>query len=288
MDVNRARYFLIYVRAGSVSAAAEELDISQPALSRQLRRFEEEVGLALIDRSGSHLRLTRAGWAMVDTCKRLVAEQDRAEQSLDILRRGSIDRLVVAAAQASISAVLAPFVAKEGDSIPALCTRPVSHYESLKALDNGADMVVAPIPAKGHLAHMPLGVVPIRAWGTVNTREPIEIDDLLKNRLIIGSGSSVSRVLFDAFVGAAGCQVGDYLECDDVSMILSLASAGKGVGISTVMRSQTLTARDIVHEGEKLGGVPLTLVWSPGHVGESTIRNVGLRLREFLKDELSR
>ena len=41
MDYTRVKYFLALARTGSVTTAAEQLSITQPALSRQLRRFEE-------------------------------------------------------------------------------------------------------------------------------------------------------------------------------------------------------------------------------------------------------
>ena len=41
MDLRRLRYFLVTLEYGTISAAADELDISQPVLSRQLRKLEE-------------------------------------------------------------------------------------------------------------------------------------------------------------------------------------------------------------------------------------------------------
>ncbi|MEU9653861.1 LysR family transcriptional regulator [Streptomyces sp. NPDC048110] len=50
-DMRHLRYFLTVVRAGTVSAAAQQLRISQPSLSQQIRRLEQRVGAALFIRS---------------------------------------------------------------------------------------------------------------------------------------------------------------------------------------------------------------------------------------------
>ncbi|MDV7141665.1 LysR family transcriptional regulator [Tropicimonas sp. TH_r6] len=60
-DWNRARAFLVTAEEGSLSAAARALEMSQPTLGRQVTALEEELGLALFERSGRGLALTPAG-----------------------------------------------------------------------------------------------------------------------------------------------------------------------------------------------------------------------------------
>ncbi|MFF0386786.1 LysR family transcriptional regulator [Streptomyces sp. NPDC004286] len=60
-DMRHLRYFLTVVRAGTVSAAAQELRISQPSLSQQIRRLEQRVGAALFIRSSRGVELTAGG-----------------------------------------------------------------------------------------------------------------------------------------------------------------------------------------------------------------------------------
>ncbi|MGX9150322.1 LysR family transcriptional regulator [Corynebacterium striatum] len=76
MDYTRAKYFLALARTGSVTAAAEQLGITQPALSRQLRRFEEELELELFERAAGVLRLNEAGKALIPVCQQLVADNN--------------------------------------------------------------------------------------------------------------------------------------------------------------------------------------------------------------------
>ena len=61
MDFKEVRYFLQVARAGSFNRAAHELNIAQPALSRQVRKLETSLGVDLFVRHGGGVRLTSAG-----------------------------------------------------------------------------------------------------------------------------------------------------------------------------------------------------------------------------------
>ena len=61
MDFKEVRYFLQVARAGSFNKAAHELNIAQPALSRQVRKLETSLGVDLFVRHGRGVRLTSAG-----------------------------------------------------------------------------------------------------------------------------------------------------------------------------------------------------------------------------------
>ena len=65
MNLQRLEYFVAIVNAGSVSRASVILDMSQPALSRQLALLEEEVGHRLLTRHGRGVEPTDAGQALM-------------------------------------------------------------------------------------------------------------------------------------------------------------------------------------------------------------------------------
>ena len=58
MDIRDMNYFLQIAEYENISKAAEELHISQPPLSRQLRKLEEELGVELFTRDNGRLQLT--------------------------------------------------------------------------------------------------------------------------------------------------------------------------------------------------------------------------------------
>src|SRR5829696_3179991 len=61
MELRHLRYFIGVAEAENVSRAALKLHVSQPALSRQIRDLEEELGFSLLTRSAKSVRLTEAG-----------------------------------------------------------------------------------------------------------------------------------------------------------------------------------------------------------------------------------
>ncbi len=65
MELRHLRYFIAAAEAENVSRAAMRLHVSQPALSRQIRDLEEELGFALFERSPKSVRLTEAGKVFV-------------------------------------------------------------------------------------------------------------------------------------------------------------------------------------------------------------------------------
>lgn len=65
-DWNRARAFLVTAEEGSLSAAARALGMAQPTLGRQVTALEEELGVALFERTGRGLRLTPTGLDLVE------------------------------------------------------------------------------------------------------------------------------------------------------------------------------------------------------------------------------
>ncbi|MFV0374036.1 LysR substrate-binding domain-containing protein [Microbacterium sp.] len=86
MDIRQLHTFRLVVERGSFSAAADELDISQPAVSLQVRSLEESLGHRLLDRGGRPLALTEAGEAAYRCALRVrTLEQDlvRELQELD-------------------------------------------------------------------------------------------------------------------------------------------------------------------------------------------------------------
>jgi len=66
LDWNRARAFLATAEAGSLSAAARELGLTQPTLSRQVAALEAELGVTLFERVGKRLVLTETGNGLLE------------------------------------------------------------------------------------------------------------------------------------------------------------------------------------------------------------------------------
>lgn len=86
MDLRQLRYLVALAEEGSFTRAAASEHIAQPAVSQQIRRLEEEVGLALVERSTRRVALTEAGELLVVRARRIMAELDAAEIELQAFR----------------------------------------------------------------------------------------------------------------------------------------------------------------------------------------------------------
>lgn len=94
MDLKALRYFVAIADAGSLTAAAAAISIAQPALTRQMRELEADLGATLFHRMPRGVRLTQAGVTLYESAHRILAEAQRVRQSL--ARPGSDERTTVA------------------------------------------------------------------------------------------------------------------------------------------------------------------------------------------------
>jgi DNA-binding transcriptional LysR family regulator len=92
-DGRRLHYFVTIADQGSLGRAAETLHIAQPALSRQMRLLEEEVGTPLMARSARGMTLTAAGSAYYRSARKLLDDAAAAAVQAVSAARGEVGRL---------------------------------------------------------------------------------------------------------------------------------------------------------------------------------------------------
>ncbi|CAM3402390.1 LysR substrate-binding domain-containing protein [Kibdelosporangium persicum] len=82
MEIDQLRWFVMVAEGRTVTAAAAQLHVSQPALSRGLARLESEVGAPLFDRVGRVLRLNSNGRTLLDAARRALNAIDGAVRTI--------------------------------------------------------------------------------------------------------------------------------------------------------------------------------------------------------------
>src|SRR5215204_3239275 len=85
LDVTRLRVLAAVARLGSVTAAARELNYSQPSVSHHLARLETEVGAQLLQRVGRGIRLTEAGVLLADRAAEIIGRVESATAEVSTL-----------------------------------------------------------------------------------------------------------------------------------------------------------------------------------------------------------
>ena len=82
VETDQLRWFVTVAEGSTVTAAAAQLHVSQPALSRGLARLEQEIGSPLFDRVGRVLRLNSNGRTLLDAAKRALTALDSAVRTI--------------------------------------------------------------------------------------------------------------------------------------------------------------------------------------------------------------
>ena len=82
MDVRQLKALVTVVEVGSVTRAAELLHLVQPAVTRQIRTLEHELGVPLFERTHQGMRPTKAGVSLAERARRALTELDRARAEI--------------------------------------------------------------------------------------------------------------------------------------------------------------------------------------------------------------
>jgi DNA-binding transcriptional LysR family regulator len=77
MELRQLRYFVAAAEEGNISRAAKRIFLTQPALSRQIKALEHEIGQCLFERQARSIRLTAAGEALVGPARELLRHADQ-------------------------------------------------------------------------------------------------------------------------------------------------------------------------------------------------------------------
>lgn len=287
-DLRRLRAFIAVCDHGTVTAAAETLLIAQPAVSRQIQALEREVEAPLFERSGPRLRLTPAGRYLLPTARRLIAQSDRLTMAAQEVSGGEPARLTIAVAPATLSEVLAPFIADLGSRAPYMTVESVGGNRVHAAVIDRCDFGISADATPTHdLEWLALGSVPLRAyvsqrhpWARAGRRE-IDIAEVVAEHLILPPSEDPTRVVFDAAVTRAGSRYEDHTDLPFARIAQATASAGHGVGIATDL--PRFGAHPLFVCGSP--GTPIELsihaCWPLNHFASATLESVASSLAEF-------
>ena len=86
MNLNHLAIFHAVAQTGSMTLGAERLDISQPAVSKQVQELEHGLRVPLFDRIGRRVYLSQAGEILADYARRLFALANDAEEAMADVR----------------------------------------------------------------------------------------------------------------------------------------------------------------------------------------------------------
>jgi DNA-binding transcriptional LysR family regulator len=271
MELRHLRYYLAVAEARTVSRAAAQIRISQPALSRQIHDLESELGVKLFERTGRNLRLTGAGEDLLAYVRRVHKEVEAFGERARALQRGDTGVLHVGATPQTLQRLFPAVLIRCRRTMPGVDVRLIEAHPAalLDGLRKGELHIAltAYHPELGAAFH-PAGVVPISAVSRKTDRKQrdrIEVSALEDVPLLLMPRGFVSRDLFDAACRVARVRQNLFLESSAPATLTALVKAGCGVAIlpgTVFLKEGGLTVQSLIQNGNPLT-VQLAVQWNP-------------------------
>jgi DNA-binding transcriptional LysR family regulator len=120
MNLDHLKTFLEVIKLGSFSEVAKKLSISQPAVSFQIQKLEQELGIRLIDRTQRAITLTAAGKRLVRFAESVEGEREHLRHDLEQIREEVSGDLLIAASTIPGEFLLPPLLARFKQMHPAV------------------------------------------------------------------------------------------------------------------------------------------------------------------------
>jgi LysR family transcriptional regulator of gallate degradation len=162
VDIRQLQYFLRIAERRSITAAASDLNITQPTLTKSIRLLEHELGVPLFERLPRGVELTLYGLSLVRHAQAVQVQLDDAVGELDGLKNGAEGQVMIGAGPAWLRRHLPLAVARTLAGRPRLKVRIFGGFDEalLRSLRHGdIDFVVAELPAAE--AESDLTIVPL-------------------------------------------------------------------------------------------------------------------------------
>lgn len=238
LNYHHLRYFWAVAHDGNLTRTAQRLNLSQSALSVQIKQLEDRLGHDLFERRGRQLHLTEAGRITLDhadtifaTGQELVATLEGTGGARQALRVGALATL----SRNFQLAFLRPVLARADVEVILRSGSPAELLEGLGTLN--LDLVLMNRePASDTLAPYGVHRVAEQAIGLVGTRQRLDPDkpliDLLRDQpVILPTPDNTVRAAFDALSARLAIRPHIVAEVDDMAMMRLLAREDIGLAL---------------------------------------------------------
>jgi LysR family nitrogen assimilation transcriptional regulator len=236
MDIKALRYFIAAAQAGSITQAAHELRVAQPAVSRQLRKLEDELGARLLNRTAQGISLTRQGEHLLSQAAPVIQVLNRTRSEIRDWSREPSGPVSVALMPAVGSLVAPPLVERLRAEFPKLqltLTEGLSTTIRDGVLDGRYDLGLfhaerqIPTLTISHLLNEPMFLIGPGREGA-RTARPAALKNLGRYPLLLPGPGHALRQMIDRLAEDHGVAL-DIRECvDSTSIIKRLVAAGLG------------------------------------------------------------
>lgn len=269
MNLRNLRTFVAIADAGGVHRAAARVNLSQPAVSRQIRALEIELGVPLFDRIGRRVQLTSEGEDLLRRSRRLLSEADSLVERAGALRKGETGILRIGATPQVIENTLAPFLGQYRRRHPGIEVQLVEDggVRLPTRLANGDIQLGLTVVIDERFQQRPLypgyAVAVLSKKHRLNRRRTIDVAELADEPLLLLHRTFASREWLDTACSVAHIRPRVYLESGAPHTIIALAEVGYGIAIipsTAAVPRGNIWAAPLTQRGVPLGRW-LTVAW---------------------------
>jgi DNA-binding transcriptional LysR family regulator len=264
MDIRVYASFVVTAELLNITAAAQRLNLTQSALSRQIMALESHLGVKLFEKTGRNIRLTSEGEALCGKVQTILAAERDLRTLAGGLSQGETGILKLGACSQLIERYFPAFLRNWRVKNPGIDFRieDAGGAELVEKLKGGqVQCTVSAAPAQ------PIETFEMRRIGSlgflaVSTPDylagnglPIEAVDLFDKPLLVLNRKHASREVLDAVMRVYGARPEIVVESSSPHTLFSLAEGGNGVAIvpsSARIASAGLVRRPITLKGEEI------------------------------------
>ena len=282
--LKQLRAFCHAARLGSITRAAERVLSSQPSVSHQVRALEEDLNVALFERSGPRIALTLAGRKLYALAAPLVEDIDRLPETFAEQHRGIPGELRLAAGETAAAFVLPRYLTEFRKQHPNVgasvstgtgrqCLSWLRAYEVdlvFTAMDlQPADVEFHPVLSSNYLLITPED-------HPLSGRESVTPEEMCAYPLIAHTGDTYIRQLSDMFLRQQGIATDIIVAVDGWEVIKEYVEAGLGIAFVPDL---------CVADRDRVARIPFRDYLPPRRYGAITRRDrmLPLAVRHFMQ-----
>ena len=287
------RQLQIFAKAASqvsFARAAEELHLTQPAVSMQIKQLEDTIGLPLFERRGRGLALTEAGEKLVHHAMRIIGELHDAEETLQSLKGASAGAITVGLI--STAKYFAPkLLARYSEQYPEVDVRfVIGNRENLLSLlqQNAIDLaIMGRVPKELDALSEPLAshphVIVARADHPLREAKRFDMHELRNEVFLLREAGSGTRTVAEEMFKHHLFQAAKIVTLPSNETIKQAVMAGMGVSLLSLhtllleLRAGEISVLDV-------NGTPITRTWHIVHMASKRLSPACAAFRGFMLD----
>lgn len=242
MELRQLRYFLTAAKLGNLSAAADKLNVTHPALGQQIKKLEEELSTRVFERHSRGVSLTPAGRHLVDHAESILQRVSIVKAQMERFSTGLADSVSIGVTP-SLGRVLVPTLLEEcATRFPEMRLNFVQGYaDHLERMIDEGELDVAFVHSRidsATLESVPLIVESLCLIGTPSMinhlPDPIDIGDLLTLPLILDQKGQLTRRVLEKVIGGAPSALDAAIEVQAINIRREFVMQGKRCALAPV------------------------------------------------------